>query len=82
MVGSNLEADADYDQMAFFPEQPGESHFTGQHGIFDFDTAVFPDLWAQLATTTSSPKARRNAFEVFLRYYLSDHRPMWMELIS
>jgi hypothetical protein len=42
-----------------------------QVGVFDYDGAVFPDLW----------KTRGDAvFKRYLRYYLSDHRPMWVEL--
>ena len=42
-----------------------------QVGVFDYDTVVFPDLW----------KSRGDAvFKGYLRYYLSDHRPMWVEL--
>jgi len=40
-------------------------------GVFDFDGVVFPDLWAGRG---------RAAFHAYLRYYLSDHRPMWVEL--
>ena len=38
---------------------------------FDYDAAVFPDLW----------KAKGEVvFKGYLRHYLSDYRPMWVEL--
>lgn len=70
VVGSNLAGDADYDQIAFFPGET-QGDFTGNHGIFDFDKVVFPDLW--------NGGAGKSKFNAYLRYYLSDHRPMWME---
>jgi hypothetical protein len=70
VVGSNLEGDADYDQIAFFPAET-QTDFTGNHGIFDYDKVVFPDLW--------NGGAGKKNFEAYLRYYMSDHRPMWME---
>jgi hypothetical protein len=69
-VGSNLEGDMEYDQIAFFPGET-KQEFTGKHGVFDFDMAVFPDLWDNGKGQTK--------FRQYIRYYLSDHRPMWME---
>lgn len=40
-------------------------------GVFDFDAVVFKDLWGMGDT---------KVFEAYVRYYLSDHRPMWVEL--
>jgi len=38
--------------------------------VFDFDGAIFGDLW----------QARgRDDFLAYVRYYLSDHRPLWAE---
>ena len=57
------------DQVAFFP---GETKACfRQIGVFDFDTVVFKTLW-----NSRSPAD----FRKYVRYYLSDHRPMWMEL--
>ena len=68
-VGSNLSSDKHYDQIAFFP---GETKACfRQIGVFDFDTVVFKTLW-----DSRSPAD----FRKYVRYYLSDHRPMWMEL--
>lgn len=69
-MGSNLAGDADYDQIAFFPGET-QADFTGNHGVFDFDAVVFPDLW--------NGGAGRKKFNAYVKYYLSDHRPMWMQ---
>lgn len=69
-MGSNLEGDAAYDQIAFFPGDT-QADFTGNHGVFDFDKVVFPDLW-------NNGKGKKK-FTSYIKYYLSDHRPMWME---
>jgi len=68
-IGSNLASDKHYDQIAFFPGET-EADFTGKHGIFDFDAVVFPDLWQSRG---------KKDFNSYVKYYLSDHRPMWME---
>lgn len=70
-IGSNLASDKHYDQIAYFP---GESKnlLNGPTGIFDFDGAIFPALW--------QGGANRGNFNKYLRYYISDHRPMWIEL--
>lgn len=69
-VGSNLAADKHYDQIAFFPGET-QADFTGNHGVFDFDQVIFPDLW-----NNGQGEKRFNAY---VKYYMSDHRPMWME---
>lgn len=66
-VYSNIVDDKQYDQIAFFP---GMKSRIIAHGVFDFDNAVFPDLWQ------TSPADFRH----YLRYYLSDHRPLWIQL--
>ena len=68
-IGSNLEGDEYYDQVAFFPTGAG-AKFTGNAGVFDFDGAVFAALWA---------KKTKAQFRSYIRYYLSDHRPLWAE---
>ena len=39
-------------------------------GVFDFDGALFKTLWDSRGRTD---------FLAYLRYYVSDHRPMWAE---
>lgn len=68
-VGSAIASDSHYDQVAFFPSQT-KQEFTGQCGVFDFDGAVFKTLWE-----TRTPAQ----FRAYVRYYLSDHRPLWAE---
>jgi endonuclease/exonuclease/phosphatase family metal-dependent hydrolase len=68
-IGSNLEGDQHYDQVAFFPTGAG-AKFTGKSGVFDYDGAVFRALW-QSKTPTQ--------FRSYIRYYMSDHRPLWAE---
>jgi len=66
-IYSNINNDKQYDQIAFLPDL--KSKITA-HGVFDFDNAIFPDLWQ---TNVSN-------FKKYLKYYVSDHRPMWIEL--
>jgi hypothetical protein len=68
-VGSSLSGDKQYDQVAFFPSGAG-ARFTGSAGVFDFDGAVFAALWA-----TKTPVQ----FRGYVRYFLSDHRPLWAQ---
>ncbi len=68
-IGSNLQGDQAYDQVAYFPTGAG-ARFTGKSGVFDFDGAVFAELWK-----TKTPVQ----FRSYIRYFLSDHRPLWAE---
>jgi endonuclease/exonuclease/phosphatase family metal-dependent hydrolase len=70
-IASSIATDAKYDQIAFLPETTARC-FTGIKGVFDFDAVVFPDLWQSGANIKN--------FRAYLRYYLSDHRPMWVQL--
>jgi len=70
-IASSIASDANYDQIAFLPGTTQRT-FTGLKGVYDFDTVVFPDLWQD--------GANRKNFLAYLRYYLSDHRPMWVQL--
>lgn len=69
--GSNLSDDAQYDQMAVFPGPMEEA--IEQLGVFDFDGAVFRDFWGE-------SKRQQTRFRSYVRYYLSDHRPLWAAL--
>lgn len=71
VLGSNLDGDAQYDQMAVFPG-PMQSAI-GQSGVFDFDSAVFPGLWGKT-------EDEQNKFQSYVKYYMSDHRPLWTDL--
>lgn len=67
-TGSNLKGDQHYDQIAFFPG-PTQRAFV-QSGVFDFDGAIFSTLWKNQG---------KRAFSQYVRYYISDHRPLWAE---
>lgn len=66
---SNLAGDRQYDQVAFFPGEI-ESRFK-QSGVFDFDQVLFKELWEE-----RSP----GDYWSYVRYHISDHRLLWMEL--
>jgi endonuclease/exonuclease/phosphatase family metal-dependent hydrolase len=70
-IASAIAADANYDQIAFLPGTTKDC-FAGQKGVFDYDAVIFPDLW-QNGTNAGN-------FKAYLRYYISDHRPMWVQL--
>ena len=71
-IGSAIASDNQYDQLAFFPGTT-KDRFTGACNVFDFDGALFQDLWAQ-----RTPKQFRD----YVRYHISDHRPFWAEFAT
>ena len=68
-IASNIANDKHYDQIMFFPGAT-KDRFTGQIGVFDYDGAIFGDLWDERSAAL---------FRGYLRYYISDHRPIWAE---
>jgi len=68
-IASSISTDAEYDQIMFFPGKTNEE-FTGNIGVFDFNGAIFKTLWN---TKTFAQ------FNSYVRYYISDHRPLWAE---
>jgi endonuclease/exonuclease/phosphatase family metal-dependent hydrolase len=70
-IASSIAAAANYDQIAFLPGTTMNC-FTGLKGVFDYDAVIFPDLWGD-------GKNKAN-FKAYLRYYITDHRPMWVQL--
>jgi endonuclease/exonuclease/phosphatase family metal-dependent hydrolase len=66
-VFSNIKNDADYDQVAFLP---GLKDRIRDNGVFDFDTALFPALY----------KKNQKLFAEYCKYYISDHRPKWVQI--
>lgn len=72
--GTSISTDADYDQVAFLPG-PMANRYLGS-GVFDYDGAVFPNLWNQRLERSGKRKGR-NEYLAYLRYYMSDHRPIW-----
>lgn len=69
-VGSSIASDHQYDQIAFLPGET-KNCFTGRKGVFDFDGVIFRKLW--------EGRGERD-FRDYLRYYISDHRPMWIQI--
>ena len=70
-IASAIASDANYDQIAFLPETT-RNCFTGLKGVFDYDAVIFPELWGD--------GSKMKNFRAYLRYYISDHRPMWVQL--
>ena len=68
-IGSAIASDSYYDQIAFLPG-PTKDRFTGATNVFDFDGALCRDLWQE---RPGSP------FLSYVRYHISDHRPLWAE---
>ncbi len=67
-VYSNISDDAAYDQVAFLP---GMKSRIISHGIFPFDNIIFADLYK---------KKTAAEFKSYVKYYISDHRPLWINL--
>jgi endonuclease/exonuclease/phosphatase family metal-dependent hydrolase len=67
MIGSSIASDNHFDQVAIFPSTTRDWFL--DVGVFDYDAVVFRELWQQQG---------RDVFNGYLRYYLSDHRPMWV----
>ncbi len=68
-IASSISTDNQYDQIFFFPGSTKDS-YTGKTGIFDFDGALFRSLW--------NSKTEKQ-FNAYMRYFISDHRPLWAE---
>lgn len=68
-IGSTIGTDNHYDQVAFFPGET-QQEFTGNSGVFDFDSDLF-----KMLREARSPEE----FFAYVRYYVSDHRPLWAE---
>ena len=70
-IGTTITEGKHYDQLAFFPRDTGLAFLSD--GVFDFDGALFSDLWDQ---------GRPAAFQAFVRYHISDHRPIWAQFTT
>ncbi len=69
LIGSSITNDSKYDQIAFFPGET-QAEYTGHSGVFDLDGALFKSLWETRG---------QGDFLTYMRYYISDHRPLWAE---
>lgn len=70
-IAATIASDAEYDQIMFFPGKT-DDEFTGNIGVFDFDGAIFRGLW-------DDPHRTDGDFKAYVRYYISDHRPLWAQ---
>jgi endonuclease/exonuclease/phosphatase family metal-dependent hydrolase len=65
--GSSLQGLKHFDQVAFFPSETSELK---QVAVFDFDNALYRDVFGQKTLTQ---------FLSYVRFHASDHRPLWAE---
>lgn len=68
-VGTNLSGRDQYDQITFHPQHT-RNKFTGASGVFDFDKAIFRDIWDTYVL---------ESFTDYVAYHISDHRLIWSE---
>ncbi|HSS81766.1 MAG TPA: endonuclease/exonuclease/phosphatase family protein [Gaiellaceae bacterium] len=68
-IGSAIASDNQYDQIAFFPGSTMD-RFSGACNVFDFDGALFQDLWTHRTL---------EQYRAYARFHISDHRPLWAE---
>lgn len=66
-IPTNVSNTADYDQIAV---TPGILSRITDQGVFDFDGAIFPDIYDR-----NAPGYWRSC----AKYYISDHRPLWLQ---
>lgn len=78
--GSNLGNDRTYDQIVFTPG--GLRRRVKSFGVFDFDNALFAGLWVRLSEEGWPQEQLVDRFNSFVRWHVSDHRPVWVELES
>ncbi len=62
-----------YDQIGFYKALKGLKF--GETNVLDFDSVVFSDLWNKY----QGKKNRITLFNAYVRYYISDHRPLWVK---
>jgi hypothetical protein len=43
--------------------------------VFDFDGALFQSLW-------NDPQRTQSQFRGYVKYHISDHRPLWAEFAT
>jgi hypothetical protein len=68
-MGSNLQGDKHYDQVAFHSGGMKDA-YTGNSGVFDFDhEPLFKSAWSK----------GKEYFDTTVKYHLADHRPLWIE---
>lgn len=75
--GSNLSGAKTYDQMAITEGAIKDKLI--KYDVFDFDAAVFSSKWNELVEEHGEKKAL-SKFNRYVKFYISDHRPLWMQL--
>lgn len=75
--GSNLAGDKAYDQIAVNQGKIGEKVLG--YDVFDFDNAIFRSKWDELQQQFST-KPASSKFNAYVKSYISDHRPLWMQI--
>ena len=66
----NSSAEAQAGQLVMSFPGPTQDQFTGAMSVFDFDGALFRDLYGSHT---------RTQFLAYMRFHVSDHRPLWVE---
>ena len=67
-IASAIASDSDYDQILCVP---GMLSRVRALGVFDYDGAIFRAMYQSRSIAS---------FRSYLRYYISDHRPIWSEI--
>ena len=67
-IPTNVSNTADYDQIAV---TPGLLSRIAQTGVFDFDGVIFSDIY---------DPDKPGYWRTCAKYYISDHRPLWLQL--
>lgn len=75
--GSNLSGSKTYDQMAITEGSIKDKLIN--YDVFDFDAAVFVKKWNELVEEYGEKKSIPK-FNNYVKFYISDHRPLWMQL--
>ena len=73
-MGTNLSGVNHFDQITFLPTETA-TNVLAEEGVFDYDKAVFADLWAM--TQGPNPTRTLAEFRRYCRYHISDHRLLW-----
>lgn len=66
-IPTNVSGNKDYDQIAV---TPGNISKILNMGVFDFDDAIFKNIFTP---------GNKGYWRKCAKYYISDHRPLWMQ---
>lgn len=76
--GSNLGGSKSYDQLAL--AKGNLQHRIINFDVFDFDNGIFSGLWDKLNNEEMSEVKKVSKFNAYTKAYISDHRPLWIQL--